>query len=136
MCVAACYQINGKIVITNFAQVGAALPVTKTAHSIITMPWGRRKNENGALPLGGWIAQEFMLQGKWDKYFPKAVKIPLIKFQENDYEGQSVWFDVTPGQWVQGLLLQEKEEQRVYVVTLTPLLPHSTFSRWPSIFCD
>ena len=134
MCNAACYVINGKVVIVDFAQTNAMLPVvSKIKDQIIQVPWGRRKKEHGKLPLGGWASQELINNGKWDKYFPKTVKIPLIKFQESDFEGESNWFDVTAGQWVQGLFAQENEEKRVYIITLIPERLYSTYTRWPVI---
>ncbi len=134
MCNAVCYVINGKVVIVDFAQVNAMLPVIgKNKDQIIQVPWGRRKKEHGKLPLGGWASQESINNGKWDKYFPKKVKIPLIKFQESDFERDNNWFDVTAGQWIQGIFVQENEEKRVYIITLTPERSYSTYTRWPVI---
>ncbi len=133
MCTSVCYIINEKVVIIDFAQSNAMLPVHKNKDQIIQVLWGRRKKEAGKLPLGGWASQDSINNGKWDKYFPKVVKIPLLKFQENDFEGDSNWFDITAGQWVQGLLVQENEEKRVYIITLTPERICSTYNRWPSI---
>jgi hypothetical protein len=38
-----------------------------------------------------------------------------------DFEGHSHWYDLTQSQYLQGLLAQIYNEQRVYVVTIEPL---------------
>ena len=68
--------------------------------------------------------------------FAATVKVIINKFMEQDIEGGSMWFDVTGGHWLQGLLIQEGLEQRVYIVTVTPDLPATPYFRWPRILCD
>lgn len=136
MCIAVCYSLEGRIVIVHFTNVKAQLPVKKKQNGIELLAWGRRPHQTGKLPLGGWASLDSIKQGKWDQYFPKAVKLPLHKFMENDFTGKSEWFDVTGGYWVQGLLLQHENEKRVYIVTLVPELPESLYLRWPRILTD
>lgn len=133
MCVAVCYQYNNRIVIAHFAQEGALLPIKKQNGLITFVPWGRRKKEKGVLPLGGWASSESIRQGQWDKYFPKPVKLPIIKFLEQDIEGEWNWFDIISSHWMQGLFIQEQEEKRVYVVTITPQISEATYQRWPKL---
>ena len=52
---------------------------------------------------------------------------------EKDIPGNSHWFDLTPGQFIQGLIARDKYEQRVYVVTVTPELDDAVHDRWPRI---
>lgn len=136
MCVAVCYSENSKTIITHFPQAKATLPIKTKLQTIQPVIWGRRMEEAGRFPMGGWASLESIKQGKWDRFFPKSVKIPIKKFMEQDIEGRSLWFDVTGGNWLQGLLLENEAEQRVYIVTITPELPGSPYPRWPRILCD
>jgi len=52
---------------------------------------------------------------------------------ERDIEGESHWFTLNSGQWVQGLVARNGAEQRVYVVTITPQMPEAVHERWPRI---
>lgn len=135
MCVAVCYANEKKTVITHFAQAKAMLLVqTKTTLNKL-IPWGRRTSEVGRLPLGGWASLAAIEKGKWDYYLPKFVKISVNKFMEQDIESRSLWFDVTPGQWLQGLLLESEQEKRVYIVTLDLDILKTPYPRWPQ-FCS
>ena len=134
---AVCYQLENKTIISHFAEAHALLPVqAKHLPKLILLPWGRRQNERGQLPLGGWASLESLKRGEWDHYFPKRVRLAVHKFMEQDFESQLHWFDITAGQWIEGLYVQEKEERRVYIITLTPTLSKATYSRWPNILSD
>jgi hypothetical protein len=52
---------------------------------------------------------------------------------EKDHEGKSHWFDLVKGQWIQGLVAIEKQEQRLYVVTIEPEPEHHIPDRWPRV---
>lgn len=52
---------------------------------------------------------------------------------EKDIQGTSHWFDITKGQFIQGLIARDKYEQRVYVVTITPEFEDAVHHRWPRI---
>lgn len=136
MCVAVCYEAENKTIITHFAQSKAILPVKTRSQEVKLIAWGRRTGERSQLPLGGWASLEAIKQGKWDHYFPQPVKISVKKFMEQDIEGRSLWFDVTGGHWLQGLLITRNSEHRVYLVTICPELPEAIFPRWPRILCD
>ena len=43
---------------------------TKLAETTL-ITWGRRTDEMGNLPLGGWASLEAIQQGKWDYYLPR-----------------------------------------------------------------
>jgi hypothetical protein len=116
-----------------FANPKAMLPVRLHDGQIKLLPWGRRKSQIGELPLGGWANLQMIYKGKWDIYIPKPVRIPIIKFMEKDFEGNTHWYDVTEGHWVQGLLAREAHEIRVYIVTITPELYSVCHDRWPRI---
>ncbi len=114
----------------------AKLPIVKKDGSLELLPWGRRKHQSGNLPLGGWARLESIQQHRWDKYFPKPIKIKVDEFMEKDIEGISHWFPIVKGQYIQGLLATYDKEQRVYVVTVTPQQENAIHDRWPKIVLD
>jgi len=133
MCGGVYYTIEGQDVRVYFPNPKATLPVKMKDNSIALLPWGRRKQQGGALPLGGWARLDSIYAGRWDKWFPKPVKLSVKSFMEKDLEGQSHWFDLTKGQCIQGLIARDKHEQRLYVVTVTPELEDAVHNRWPRI---
>jgi hypothetical protein len=118
---------------TYFPNPKARLPVRRRDGGIDLLPWGRRKHQAGRLPLGGWARLESIYAGRWDRWFPIPVKICASQFMEKDIEGNSHWFDITPGKWIQGLVARHDHERRVYVVTITPELESAVHERWPRI---
>ncbi len=118
-----------------FPNPASVLPVkTKNGNSELIC-WGRREKQRGSLPLGGWARRESILSGRWDKYFPTPVKIPVSQFMEKDIEGTSHWYDITKGKYIQGLLSRDKysHTHRVYIVTIEPQFDNAIYHRWPRI---
>ncbi len=133
MCGGVYYQFNKEDIRIYFPNPKAMLPVIKKDKSIILLPWGRREKQRGNLPLGGWARHESIHKGTWDKWFPTPVKIPIKQFMEKDIEGNSHWFDLTKGQFVQGLVATNRDEKRIYVVTVTPEDTAAIHHRWPRV---
>jgi hypothetical protein len=133
MCIAICYTLQDRIVITHFTDTRAKIPLVSQTNPVHFLSWGRRLEEPGNLPLGGCVSLEKKDKGIYDQFFPKPVKIQAHKFMEQTIEGQCQWFDIPRGQYLQGLLLRDKQEQRVYVATFIPEKPSIPFSRWPLI---
>lgn len=116
-----------------FPNPKAVLPVLRQDGRAVLLPWGRRKEQAGTLPMGGWARLDSIYAGRWDRWFPVPVKLLLLAFMEKDVEGRSCWYDLTKGKCVQGLVAREKHEQRVYVVTIEPPTPDADHERWPRI---
>ncbi len=116
-----------------FPNPKAVLPVKTRSGTVELLPWGRRKEQKGALPLGGWARLDSIYAGRWDRWFPVPVKLPIKHFMEKDLEGHSHWYDLTRGQWIQGLVARNNHEQRVYVVTVEPELADAIHDRWPRL---
>lgn len=133
MCGGVYYIINGEEVRTYFPNPNACLPVKKKDGATERLPWGRRKSQQGNLPLGGWARLESIYEGRWDRWFPIPVKIIVSQFMEKDIEGNSHWFDITAGKWIQGLVARWDNERRIYVVTITPEMEEAVHERWPRI---
>lgn len=119
-----------------FPNPSATLPVRQSDGRIVLIPWGRRRQQAGTLPLGGCARREAIHAGRWDRYFPKPVRIGVKAFMLKDYEGHSHWYDLTKGQYLHGLLAREGNEQRVYVVTIEPEMPDSQHAVWPRIVLE
>jgi len=133
MCGGVFYQMDEQEFRVYFPNPKAMLPVKMKNGEIQRMPWGRRKEQPGHLPMGGWARIESIYEGRWDRWFPVPVKIVVSQFMEKDIEGNSHWFDVTQGKWIQGLVARHKHEQRLYVVTIVPEMAEAVHHRWPRI---
>jgi hypothetical protein len=133
MCGGVYYVIEGEEVRTYFPNPRALLPVRRRDGSLALLPWGRRKEQSGKLPLGGWARLDMVYAGRWDRWMPVPVKLSIVRFMERDIEGKSHWFDITPGKHIQGLVARWEHERRVYVVTVTPELEDAAHERWPRI---
>ena len=118
-----------------FPSPKAALPVLKKNGEIEWVTWGKRKEENvPAFPNGGWARLDSIKEGKWQRYQPRPVLLPIQSFMEKDAEKVSHWFDMKAGEVVQGLLTAHDGVARVYVVTTdTPAEFSYIHDRWPRI---
>lgn len=133
MCQGIIYADENKKIKIYFASRYAKLPVLKKNGGMMQVVWGRRSGENGQLPLGGWACLSGIETGRWEPYFPRAVKIPALSFMEKTIEGKSQWFNVIKDQYIQGLLAQFDNELRVYIVTLKLDNTDALYTRWPRI---
>ena len=116
-----------------FPNPKAVLPVRTKTGDVELLIWGRRREEQGRLPPGGWARLDAISAGRWDKWFPTPVKLPVARFMEKDARGRSHWYDVSGGFWIQGLVARDAGERRVYVVTIEPQLEEAVHDRWPRI---
>ena len=135
MCIGVDYCYRDESFRVYFARPKAALPVRTRSGDDILLPWGRRRSQQGALPLGGCARLDSIYAGRWNKWFPVPVKLCVQAFMEQDLEGRERWFELPRGKWIQGLVARERYERRVYVVTVEPHHPESLYERWPRIFC-
>lgn len=133
-------EISGKYTRTGeqlkiyFPNPRAALPVLGASGEVIWVPWGRRREQAGKGPAGGWARLSSVEEGKWEKYGPMRVRIPALRFMEKDESKVSHWFDLEPNQVIEGIVIGEGEEQRVYVITTSPPVEHEwVHDRWPLI---
>ncbi len=133
MCGGVAYREGEREIRSYFPNPYAKLPVVKRRGGTALVAWGRRRDEPGQLPLGGWARLESIRAGVWDRWQPRPVRLQLEGFMEKDIEGASHWFELTSGQWVQGLLARRGNEQRVYVVTIQPQMAEAVHPRWPRI---
>ncbi|MEQ1599148.1 MAG: hypothetical protein ABL880_07260 [Methylotenera sp.] len=118
-----------------FPSPKAALPVIKKSGEIEWVTWGRRKEENVPyFPNGGWARLDSIYEGKWQRFHPIPVLVPVNAFMEKDHEKVSHWFDVKPDEVIQGLMTIHDDTARVYVVTTdTPPEYSYIHDRWPRV---
>lgn len=133
MCGGVYYTHHEQDVRVYFPNPKAMLPVKTRQGESQLLPWGRRQGQAGKLPLGGWARLDSIYAGRWDRWFPKPVKLEIKSFMEKDIEGHSHWFDLTTGQYIQGLIARDGSEQRLYIVTITPEMIDAVHERWPRI---
>ena len=117
-----------------FPNPKAALPIAKKDASLEWVKWGRRKEEQAPFVQGGWARADSIELGKWEKYKPVFVKLAVHSFMEKDAERVSHWIDVPKGQAIEALIVNNNDEQRIYVVTEdTPEEYSWVHDRWPRI---
>lgn len=133
MCGGVYFSVQGEDTRVYFPNPKARLPVRRKDGSLALLPWGRRNGEGGELPLGGWARLESIRAGRWDRWFPVPVKLPVKSFMEKDIEENSHWYDLTRGKYIQGLVARLGGERRVYVVTIEPQMAEANHPRWPRI---
>ena len=133
MCGGVYYTHNGQDIRVYFPNPKAMLPVRTKHGAIQLLPWGRRSEQAGRLPRGGWARLDSIYSGRWERWFPVPVKIPVKSFMEKDIESHSHWYDLTKGKWLQGLVARDQYEQRVYVVTIEPEMEDAVHNRWPRV---
>ena len=134
MCGGATFKFNGTEYRVYFPDPNAALPVRTADGDHQLVPWGRRREQQGSLPPGGWARLDSIRAGKWERWQPRPVKIDLDAFMEKDHHGKSHWFDLKDGEYIQGLVATMKDEMRLYVVTTEPSQEDAEIhDRWPRV---
>ena len=116
-----------------FPNPKAVLPVKMRTGEVRLLPWGRRKQQVGRLPMGGWARQDSIYAGKWDRFFPIPVKLLIFSYMEKNFQGESKWYEVGGQNIIQGLVASDAHEQRVYVVTIEPDVLDCDHDRLPLI---
>ena len=104
------------------------LPVLMADGAIEWFAWGKPFAEDGKEPSGGWARHESLAEGKWKRWKPKPVKIPVTAFMERSPSKEAVWFPVDSSLVIQGaairlpntVMVEERGSEivRVYVVTI------------------
>ena len=85
MCGGVRYTIKKQTVRVYFPNPQAQLPILMKDGNISLLPWGRRKEQEGNLPLGGWARLDSINAGKWEYVHPIPVKIAVDAFMEKSH---------------------------------------------------
>lgn len=102
------------------------LPVLCRDGSVEWLLWGQRHGVPGDFVQGPCARLESVREGRWNRYAPRPVKIPLTRFMERDQRNRPCWVAVAPDQCLQGLIAHHGDDRRIYVVTVDapPDSPH------------
>jgi len=136
MCGGVRFKANGDELKIYFPNPKAVLPVRKKDGSYELVAWGRRESQAGMMPRGGWARLDSVRLGKWNQYAPVPVKIDVEAFMEKDEANNSCWYELQPGEFIQGLIATLGEERRLYVVTELSELSNHKSQRWPRVLTD
>lgn len=110
------------------------LPVLRRDGSVDWLTWGGRHGLETVFHQGPCARLESVRAGKWDRFSPRPVKIPLSRYMERDGKGRPYWVKVEPGECLQGLVASLDGEQRIYVVTVeSPEAWRHVQPRWPRV---
>lgn len=127
-------ESSGKEWKVYFPNPKAALPVVKSDGSVEWIRWGRRREEQAPFVQGGWARSDSIELGKWERYNPSPVLLAVQEFMEKDAEKVSHWIVVPQGKAIEALIVNNNNEERVYVVTEdTPQEYVWVHDRWPRI---
>lgn len=117
----------------NVDEPNATLPVRTKSGGQRWVVWGRRRQEQCSLPLGGWAELSTISRGHWNRWRPTPVKLLIDRFAVSNPAGQEYEFSLDSNQYLQGLMASSGTIQRVYVVTVLPLLRPILYENWPRI---
>jgi hypothetical protein len=81
------------------------------------LPWGRRKEQPGDWPEGGWARAESLEKAYWTRWQPELVHIFPVRWMEKDPLRKSHWFELAPGEGILCLRLTAAPGEPLYVVT-------------------
>ena len=135
MCGGVKYRQDDELHTVYFPRPDARLPLRLKTGDQRLVTWGRRREEAGGLPPGGWARLDSVRAGKWQRYGPSPVLIQVESFMEKDDAGNSHWYELAGEDYIQGLVARDGEMDRVYVVTVSPEDPQhaAVHDRWPRI---
>ncbi len=136
MCGGVQFVHENQTIKTFFPNPKARLPVLTRKGDLILVPWGRRENQPGLTPQGGWARIESIKQGAWQRFQPRPVKIVIDAFMEKDDNNQSHWYMLESSQFIQGLIATDNAFTRIYVVTEENEQSCHIKKRWPRLLND
>jgi len=131
MCEKVIYYHHEKSLTAAFNKPQAKLPVLLRNGKNLLLPWGNnRKRDKEQFPLGACVRLKDIHSGNYDWHFPKPVRLNLKFFFIRDNKGIGKWFELPTYKWVQGMLINEKDDMRVYIVTISE---NCTYPNWPRV---
>ena len=81
------------------------------------LPWGRRREQPGDWPEGGWAREESLDKAYWTRWAPERVLVHPLRWMEKDRNRSSRWFDLEPGLGIACLVLAGAPGTPLYVIT-------------------
>ena len=110
------------------------LPVRRRDGSLAWLRWGERHGVKGPFVEGPCARLESIRAGRWSRFQPVPVRIPVSRYMERDARGTPYWVKPPSGACLQGLVATWQGEQRLYVVTVPAPPEHAHVQpRWPRV---
>lgn len=110
------------------------LPVLLKDGELSWLHWGARHGIESPFFQGPCARLESIKMGKWSRFNPVAVKIPMDRYMERDAKGKPYWVKTNEAEMLQGLVATWQDERRIYVVTVeTPQAFAHVQPRWPRV---
>lgn len=110
------------------------LPVRRRDGSLAWLPWGARHGIDSPFVQGPCARLESVREGRWSRYRPRPVMIPVDRYMERDGKSRPYWVRAGEGICLQGLVATWGDEQRIYVVTTeSPAEFAHVQPRWPRL---
>ena len=110
------------------------LPVLLRDGATSWIRWGERHGVQSPFFQGPCARLESIREGKWGRFQPRAVRIPVTRYMERDQKSAPYWVRLEAGHYLQGLLATWAGEQRIYVVTVeSPAEFRHVQERWPRV---
>ena len=102
-----------------FPQPFAKMPVFGDGGAVELLQWGKREGEDSEIPVPqtGWARESSLNSDYWQRYEPKSVLVPVLRFSEKGKLNKSRWFDMTAHTYLRGLRIDRPEKSFVYIVT-------------------
>ena len=105
-----------ELITVTFPNPKAALLVD--ADRDLWLPWGRRKEQAGDWPEGGWAREESLAKPYWTRWAPEPLWIIPARWMEKDPTRRTHWFDLAPGEGIRCIRLAGAAGSPLYVVTV------------------
>ena len=80
-------------------------------------PWGRRKEQPGDWPEGGWAREESLQKTYWTHWDPEPFVLRAHRWMEKDHAKRSHWCEVPEDEGILCLRLRAAPDMPAYMVT-------------------
>ena len=80
-------------------------------------PWGRRGEQPGDWPDGGWAREESLEKAYWTRWKPEPFVLRAHRWMEKDHAKRSHWCEVPGGEGILCLRLKAAPGEPAYMVT-------------------
>lgn len=112
----------------------AHLPVRLKGGDLAWVRWGARHGVESPFFQGPCARLDSIKMGKWARFKPIPVRIPIERYMERNIRGKPYWVKTKSAETLQGLVATWEGQHRVYVVTVdTPTEFQHVQPRWPRV---
>jgi hypothetical protein len=117
-----------------WSDLAVHLPVRLKGGDLAWVRRGARHGVESPFFQGPCARLDSIKMGKWARFSPIPVRIPIERYMERDSRNKPYWVKAKPGGTLQGLVATWQGQHRVYVVTVdTPPEFQHVQPRWPRV---